>query len=312
LYDAGAPPDFRSQEDRHGRVDVGAGRRPLSPAVALLLVSALWGATFVAIKEGLADASPLLFVGLRFLVAAGILAPRLARTKAPALRAGVPLGAVLALAYATQTLGLTTITPARSAFLTGLNVPLVPLWAALLLRRRPPARSLAGLLVSLPGLWLLTRPAASAGAPGAGEAWTLACAALFALHVVLVDRWGRDADTTSVVAVQLATTALLALAGSALLEEPHLEATPRLARSLFVTAVLATAGAIWLQMRFQPRVDPTRAALIYATEPAFAAAFAALAGERLAAATLAGGALILAGTILSERGAARRPVSPPR
>jgi drug/metabolite transporter (DMT)-like permease len=98
----------------------------VTATAALLLVSALWGGTFVAIKSGLGDASPLLFVGLRFLFATVAALPLL-RSRAAfrgALRAGVPLGIVLALAYATQTLGLVTTTPARSAFVTALNVSL--------------------------------------------------------------------------------------------------------------------------------------------------------------------------------------------
>jgi drug/metabolite transporter (DMT)-like permease len=272
--------------------------------LALLLVSLLWGGTFVAIKEGLHDASPLLFVGLRFLIAA-VAAAVVARPSRSSLRrgarVGVALGAVLALAYSAQTLGLVTTTPARSAFLTGLNVGLVPLWAAALLRRAPPRRALIGFVLCVPGLWLLTAPGRLAESPG--EAWTLGCAVLFAAHVVLVSRWGAAAGTSSLVVTQLATTAALALAASPLLESPRLAVTPRLAAALLATGLLATAGPLWLQMRFQPRVDPSRAALIYATEPVFAALLAVAWGESLDLRAWSGGALIVAGTLISELGA---------
>lgn len=273
----------------------------MSPSAALLAVAALWGGTFVVIKEGLGDASPLVFVGLRFLVAALATAPAVRGGRAAwrrALGPGIPLGVVLFLGYATQTQGLLTTTPARSAFLTGMCVPMVPLWAAALFGARPPRASLAGLAVALPGLWLLTSP--GAGAWVRGDAWTLACAACFALHVVLVARWADRAGTVPLVAVQLATVAVLALAASPLLETPRAAPTPRLALAVALTALLATALATFLQMRYQPRLDPTRAALLYTMEPVFAALFATWWGESITAPAWTGGLLIAAGAAISE------------
>jgi drug/metabolite transporter (DMT)-like permease len=275
------------------------------PSLALLLASMLWGTTFVAVKSGLRDASPLLFVGIRFSIASLAAIP-FWRTRGPAARtaalAGVPLGVVLAGSYATQTLGLEVTTPSRSAFLTGLNVAIVPLWAALLLGRPARPLSLLGLAATLPGLWLLTSP--GGGSWNAGDTWTLACAILFALHVTLIHKWGATLDRGALLVSQLGLTAVLCLAASAILEEPRLAPSGRLALALLVTAVLATVGTTWLQLRFQPRVDPTRAALIYVTEPLFAAGFAwALAGDTLPAVSWLGGALILGGMVLSELGA---------
>jgi drug/metabolite transporter (DMT)-like permease len=274
-------------------------------SLALLLTSVLWGTTFVAVKSGLRDASPLLFVGIRFSIAALAAIP-LCRTRGPAAReaarAGVPLGIVLAGSYATQTLGLEVTTPSRSAFVTGLNVAIVPLWAALLLRKPARPLSLLGLAVTLPGLWLLTSPAG--GSWNVGDTWTVGCAILFALHVTLIHKWGGTLDRGALLVSQLALTAVLCLAASVALEQPRLAPSGQLAIALLVTAVFATVGTTWLQLRFQPLVDPTRAALIYVTEPLFAAGFAwLLIGETLPAIAWLGGALILAGMVLSELGA---------
>ena len=278
----------------------------MSASLALLLVSALWGGTFVLIKEGLGDASPLLFVGLRFLLAALVTAAGVRSREAwrRALPAGIPLGIVLFLGYATQTQGLVTTTPSRSAFLTGLCVPLVPLWSAALLRRFPSASSLMGLVLALPGLWFLTSPGAGEVTPG--DLWTLGCAVCFALHVVLVARWAGTADTLPLVSVQLGTTAVLALIASPALEATHATATTRLVLAIVLTGVLATAGTTWLQMRYQPRLDPTRAGLLYTMEPVFAAVFAAWWGEPIPRLAALGGALIVAGAVVSEAGARRK------
>lgn len=274
-----------------------------SPALALLAVSLLWGTTFVAVKTGLRDASPLLFVGIRFAVATAASALLLRRwgDLRAALRPGIPLGLVLAVGYTTQTLGLTVTTPSRSAFVTGLNVALVPVWGLALLGRRPRPLSLAGLVVAIPGLWLLTNP--GTGSWNAGDSWTVLCAVFFALHVVLLNRLAPGRPLVALLVVQLAVTAVLTLASAAVLEEPRLRPGPTLAFAILLTGILATTGTTWLQLRFQPRVDATRAALIYATEPAFAALFSWLVlRETLQGLAWAGGALILAGMVLSELG----------
>lgn len=268
---------------------------------ALLLVSLLWGTTFVAVKTGLDDASPLLFVGIRFALAAATSALLLRRT--PGLRraliAGAPLGIVLAISYSAQTIGLDFTTPARSGFVTGLNVALVPLWAAVVLRNRPRPLSLLGLAIALPGLWLLTSPGTDAW--NVGDAWTVLCAVFFALHVVLLNRVGERFEAAGLLVSQLTVTAVLCLGASAAFETPRIEWTPKLGLALALTAIFATTGTTWLQLRFQPKVEPTRAALIYTTEPVFAALFSwLLFAERLPATGWIGGGLIVLGMVLAE------------
>jgi len=270
--------------------------------LALLLVSVLWGMTFVAVKSGLQDSSPLLFVGIRFAVASVATLPLLrSRGSGAAWRAGIPLGVVLAAGYASQTLGLAVTTPSRSAFITGLNVALVPLWAVLLLGKRARKLSLVGLGITLPGLWLFTSPGGASW--NVGDSWTVVCAVFFALHVILINKYGASLDRGGLLVSQLVVTAVLCLAVAPMLEPLRLDLSGRLVTALLLTAILATTGTTWLQLRFQPRVDPTRAALLYVTEPLFAAGFSWLfTGETMPAIGWLGGALILAGMILSELG----------
>lgn len=283
------------------------GRSTVLPTLGLLLVCVIWGTTFVAVKAAVAHASPVLFVGLRFALAALAAAPFVPWRQpglAGAFRSAVPLGLLLAGAYATQTIGLTVTTPARSAFITGINVALVPFWALLLTGRRPALASVLGLLLTLPGLWLLTRP--EGGAWSRGDAWTLVCAVLYALYVVMVGRAAERHAPASLLFPQLALTAVVCLAASPLLEPPRLSPAPALLVALGMTAIIATTLTTWLQLRFQPHVGATRTAVIFATEPVFAALFSfLLIGERLPAIGWAGGGVILAGMLLSELGAAR-------
>jgi drug/metabolite transporter (DMT)-like permease len=276
-------------------------------ALGLLLVSVIWGTTFVAVKTAMGHASPVLFVGVRFALAAAAAAP-LVRWREPglgtAMRAGFPLGLVLAGAYASQTFGLTITSPARSAFVTGLNVSLVPAWALLLTGHRIARLSLLGLVLTLPGLWLLTSP--GAGSWNRGDTWTLICAVLYALYLVLVERSAKRHAPGTLLFSQLAVTAVLALCAAPLLEHPRFEPTGTLVAALALTAFAATTGTTWVQLRCQPRVGPTRTALIFASEPVFAAFFSYLwFGERLGVPGWAGGGLILAGMLISELGAVR-------
>lgn len=270
---------------------------------ALLLVSLLWGTTFVAVKSALDDVTPLLFVGLRFTLAAAgsaLLVRRPGDLRA-ALGAGIPLGAVLAAAYAAQTIGLTTTSPSRSAFITGVNVALVPLWGLAWLRILPRKGAVVGLAVVIPGLWLLT--SAGRGDWSAGDTWTLACAVLFALHVVMLNRLAPGRPPGALLAVQLSVTAALALGAAPLLERPAVAVTPTFVTALALTGLLATTATTWLQIRYQPRVDPTRAALIYAAEPVFASLFSFLIlREVLSGPAWIGAGLILAGIVMSELG----------
>lgn len=273
---------------------------------ALLLISLLWGTTFVLVKAGLGDASPFIFLALRFGVAAAAAALLfgIGSPGRPDFRRGLVLGLAMGTAYACQTIGLLTTTPARSAFLTAMNVALVPLWAAWLLGSRPHRGAIVGLALTLVGVYLLTSP--EAGSWKVGDSWTLACAVLFALHVALLSRWaGRGADG-SLLVTQLGAVAL----GAAVFvpfEGPQVRWTGALVVAVLATALLATVATTWLQLRFQPRVEPTRVAILYATEPAFAAAFSWLVGgETLTRAALLGGLLIVCGALVADRGGSPR------
>jgi drug/metabolite transporter (DMT)-like permease len=285
--------------------------------LGLLLVSAIWGTTFVAVKTAMDHASPVLFVGVRFSLAAAAAVP-LVRWRASglgaAMRAGLPLGLVLAGAYTSQTIGLTVTSPARSAFVTGLNVSLVPAWALLLTGHRIARLSLLGLALTLPGLWLLTSP--EAGSWSRGDTWTLVCAVLYALYLVLVERSAKRHAPGTLLFSQLAATAAVALVAAPIIEHPRFEPAAPLLAALALTAFIATTGTTWLQLRCQPEVGPTRTALIFASEPVFAAGFSYLwFGERLGGLGWAGGGLILAGMLVSELGSARTgetiPALPP-
>lgn len=293
--------------------------RRLKADLALLAICAIWGSTFVVVKNALADASPLVFLVLRFTLASALLLLVFRRTAAlrqPGVgRAALVVGSLLCAGYIFQTVGLQYTTPAKSAFITSLSSVLVPVLIVLLFRRRPGAWALAGLAVAAVGSYFLTVP------PGEfrvarGDLITFFCTVGFAGHIVAVGHYApRFAYTTlavaQVLAALLCTAVALPLAGLSGLETPLLVWSGRLLVALVVTAALATVLAFSVQTWAQQFTPPAHTALLFTTEPVFAALTSYLAlGERLDGRGMLGAGLILAGVLLSEL-LGRAPASVP-
>ncbi|MCC7140838.1 MAG: DMT family transporter [Candidatus Eisenbacteria bacterium] len=269
----------------------------------LLLVSLLWGSTFVAVKVAVSEVSPLLFVAVRFAIAslAALLLCRRTPLFARSFRIGAPIGLVYGAAYAAQTIGLTATTPSRSAFITALSVALVPFWGVLVTRIRPGWPQVLALLLTIPGLWLLSSPGADGTPWNHGDSWTVACAVGFALHIALIGRFAGQLDAPGLLLGQLVATTALAGASATFLEVPRITWSPAVVGALLLTSILATTVTTWVQLKVQPRVGSNRTALIFATEPVFGALFAYLVlGEHLTGAGFIGAGLILAAVLVSE------------
>jgi drug/metabolite transporter (DMT)-like permease len=274
----------------------------------LVSITAFWGVTFVVVKDAVVLADPFTFLALRFSLGAVLLTLAAWRgiRGAALLWAGSGLGALLFIGFAAQTSGLQFTTPSRSAFLTGLSVLLVPFLSIAFHRRRPPPASLFGVALAVGGLWLLAggKSRGASHGLGRGDALTLLCALAFALHITLIERLARRHAPAPLVAVQLWTVAALALVALCLLG-PRLAATPALWSAVLITGIGGSALALVLQAWAQARTTAVRAALVYALEPVFAAAYSvALGREQLEAKELLGGGLIVLGVLVSELGAA--------
>ncbi len=279
------------------------------PALALVGVTAIWGSTFVVVKDAIEQMPVTDFLTWRFALAALamlLLRPRsLARLGTTGRRVGVALGVALGAGYLLQTLGLQTTSAAVSGFITGMFVVLTPLGQAVLLRRPPSASSWFAVLVATGGLALLSLRGLSVGS---GELLTLGCAAAFALHIVGLGYWARSFDAFGLAVVQLLTTAVLCAAVAVpggLVVPPNAGVWGALA----LTALAATALAFVVQTWAQKYLAPTRAAVIMTMEPVFGGLFAVLlANEVLGVRTLIGAALVLVAMLLAELGGAESGV----
>jgi drug/metabolite transporter (DMT)-like permease len=276
---------------------------PDRPTLALVGVTAIWGSTFVVVKDAVEKIPVADFLTWRFALAA--LAMLLIRPRSVAAlgrdgrRAGAVVGLALGAGYLLQTVGLQHTSAAVSGFITGMFVVLTPLGAAVLLRQLPSASAWLAVAVSTVGLGLLSLHGFSVGY---GELLTLGCAAAFALHIVGLGRWASSYDAFGLAVVQLLVTTLLCLA-IALPGGMHVPPDGSVWVALGITALGATALAFVVQTWAQAHLSPTRAAVVMTMEPVFAGVFAVVvAGESLGWRTLLGAALVLAAMVLTEVG----------
>jgi drug/metabolite transporter (DMT)-like permease len=272
------------------------------PTVALLLMTAVWGVTFVQVKDAVELYPIFLFLALRFAVSTAALGipfgARLRRLDRRGFAAGLVLGAFLATGYALQTFGLSKATVTSTGFITGLFVPLTPVFAALIFRDRIGASGWVGTGLATAGLALLS--GVEVGSVAA-SLYLLGGACSFALHIVFTSRFAPRHDIAALTLLQM-FVALGAFGAIGLASEP-LE-TPRgwtIWGAVLVTGVFASALGFVVQTWAQSKTTATKAALVITMEPVFAGLFGyLLAGDRLSAVAWVGAAVILGGMLVAE------------
>jgi drug/metabolite transporter (DMT)-like permease len=279
---------------------------------ALLVLTLFWGTTFTLVKDVLDVASPAVFLSARFGVATAVLAAialvRRDRVTRALLRDGALLGLAMYAGFTLQTLGLHYTTPARSGFITGLSVLVVPFIARFAMGRSVKSASWVGVALAVVGLAVLTRPFGDgiAAEIRLGDALTFGCALAFALQVVFTSEWSHRHALAPFVAVQVA----VALAGVVLslpFETVRLDPAgwPKFAGTVAFTGIAMTALAFFLMNWAQRHTTAIRAALIFSLEPVAAALFSNVyGGEPLGVAEWAGGGLIVLGVVAGEIGSA--------
>jgi drug/metabolite transporter (DMT)-like permease len=284
--------------------------RSVKAHILLVLVTLVWGATFVQIKDALRDISPLLFNAVRITLASALLAlfyrRELAAMSRAAVRAGVLVGIPLWLGFSFQTTGLRLTTPSKSAFLTGFSVILVPVLLALVWRKKVNAWTVAGVFIAFVGLYFMTVPAANGSgwnldSINRGDLLTIGCAVMFALQIIFMGRAMRKHRFEGVATVEAITCAAMMWASIPVLEHAHALWSGRVIAAILVTGILGTGAAFTIQAWAQQFTPPTHTALIFLLEPVFAwiTSYIVL-HERLGMRAGAGAVMILGGIVVSE------------
>jgi len=279
-----------------------------------VLLSVLFGSSFVAIKAGLDVLPPVFFAALRFDVAAPLLLGYAAwrhddwvpRSRADA--AGLVVGAVTIVAANNGLLflGQRTITPAAASVMYGLNPILSPAFAFLLLGQRLDVRGIVGILLGLVGVVVIVQPSPETITSGStvGQLYVLAAAAVIALGSVLMRRIEATIGSIPLTAWAMALGAALLHAWSAGIGERAVGVTPTptLVVAVLVVAVPSTAAAYPIYFTLIRRIGPVRTNLVAYAVPVVAALTGwLLLGERVTVATAVGFCVVVAGVALLER-----------
>jgi drug/metabolite transporter (DMT)-like permease len=296
-------------------------KKPIFADISLLLVTFIWGTTFVLVQNAIGLLEPFSFNGVRFLSAAVLLLlwlliferKQLAFLNAKMIASGFFIGFWLFLGYATQTVGLLYTTTSKAGFITGLSVVFVPLFSMLLLKQFPSRNAVIGVSIATVGLFLLTMTDVSS--LNIGDGLVFICAISFALHIIFTGKFSSKYPTLLLTVIQLSTVAILSVCSAIFFEDWRKSLNVDILLSqdviiaLVITSVFATALAFLIQTNFQKYTTATRVALIFAMEPVFAAiAGYYWAAERLSYSALFGCLLIFAGMIFAELPANKFPL----
>ncbi len=269
---------------------------------ALIAVTAVWGVTFVQVKDAVELYPLFAFLAIRFAIASCTLAVpgarRLRSLGRRGVRAGIGAGAMIAAGYALQTAGLERSSVSSTGFITGTSVVLTPLFALALFRMRVARPVWIGVALATVGLAML---AGIHGGSFGGNALVLAGAAMYALQIVVMERYAPRYDAIAFTLVEM----LAAFAGLFAIAVARGELTMphgwTVWGALLVTGVFASALAFLVQTWAQRRASATQTALVFSLEPVWAAFFGlTLAGDRLGALGWSGCAVIMAGIVVAE------------
>lgn len=283
-------------------------------AVALVAVAISWGGAFVLMKDAIAEQPFYDFLAIRFTIATAVMIlvrPSVLKAfDGPMIKHGIYLGVLLALGYITQTIGLELSTAAITGFLTGLYVVLTPIFGWLIFRKKAGKRLIAGVILATIALALISINGLSFEV---GQLWVVACAFLFAAHIVGLSIWSPGKDVYALTVMQLAVVAAVSWIG-AFANDGAYQSPEDFAGwfAVLFTAVFATAIAFLVQTWAQSLMDASRVAILLTSEVVWAAVIAVLAGQEvLGIKTIIGGAIMITAMLIVEwPGKEALPVQP--
>ena len=285
--------------------------KQLKADLSLLSITVVWGSSFIIMKNISEDLPAYVYLTLRFSVA-GILMlllfhKRLKTLKLKTLLSGCVIGFLIYGGMMLQVMGLQTTSASNSGFITGLNVVMVPILSATLLKKKPPVSAVIGVIMAAVGLFIMK---GFTGSWVIGDTYTLLCAVCFALQIIFIDKFASDMDEYQLAVIQIIFAAVLCgitwgIAGSSAPLAPIAWDSALIAAILY-TGAIGTAFGNGVQTVAQKYTTPTRTALILTCEPVFSAIFAVLVPndqgirEVLSLQTILGCCLILFGMIVTE------------
>ena len=267
----------------------------------LVLVAISWGSTFILVQNAIKDIPAFTFLFLRFslafLLMLIIFYKNMDFSKAT-LKAAVILGIFNFGGYGFQTVALYFSSSSIVAFLTGLFVIFTPLFSFLIFKKNIKKNALLGSIFAIIGLYLLTL--SDSLNIGKGELLAIICALFYALHVTFTDIFSKKYNIFSLVTFQFLTVSILSLLFIPFENIHQIHFSFQAIIAVFITSVIATVFAFFIQTFAQQYTTPTKTAIIFALEPVTAAFLGVLNGETLTFKQILGGVLVILAMIIAE------------
>ena len=275
---------------------------------ALILVTVIWGGGFVASDMALESMKPFQIMMVRFLLASVLMgvisrAQRKGEEKlkdrSGAIKAGVLMGVTLFMGFAFQIIGLQYTTPSKNAFLTALNVVIVPFIAFVILKKKIGANGIIGAVMSVLGVGLLSLNGNFT--VSLGDGLTLLCAVGFAFQIFFTSEFVKKYPASVLNMVQMFTAFVLSAISLMIFGENDFQVTTQGWLSALYLGVVSTTICYLLQTACQKYIDETKAAIILSMESVFGTIFSILIlHEVVTVRMVIGCAVILAAVIISN------------
>lgn len=269
----------------------------------LVTVTIIWGGGFVASDMALESLRPFQIMAIRFLMASVLMGAASIRElkgiNFKELQAGILMGTALFVGFAFQIVGLQYTTPSKNAFLTALNVVMVPFISFILLRKKISRKSIAGAAMAIVGVGLLSLEKNMS--LSMGDALTLVCAVGFAFQIFFTSEFVKKYRAVVLNFIQMLTAVLLSAICLFLFGETDFHVTPQGWLSVLYLGVVSTALCYLLQTASQKYVDETKSAIILSMESVFGTLFSILIlHEQVTLRMVCGCVIILAAVIVSN------------
>jgi drug/metabolite transporter (DMT)-like permease len=279
-------------------------QRKLRANILLVVVTMIWGSSFLIVQRTLPLVGPFTFLAMRFgfavLVLAFLFRKRLIHITYTEILTGSIIGLFLFASYAFQTASLQYTTSSQAGFISGMYVPLVAILAIPLLKQKPTLGGFLGILLSMTGLILLSLKNGFEITIGPGELLALACAFVSALHVISISKFAPQADAINLTIVQISLTGFLSLVAMPIARESiSFPPFPVWGSALFL-GVVATAFCLAVMNWVQQFVSSTEAAMFYALELVWVSVLGHFAGDNLSLFGWIGCASMLSSMIVGE------------
>ena len=275
---------------------------------ALILVTVIWGGGFVASDIALESMKPFQIMMVRFLLASVLMgvisrgqqkSEEKLKDRAGAIKAGILMGVTLFMGFAFQIIGLQYTTPSKNAFLTALNVVIVPFIAFVILKKKIGAKGIIGAVMSVFGVALLSLNGNFT--VSLGDGLTLFCAVGFAFQIFFTSEFVKKYPASVLNTVQMFTAFVLSAISLMIFGENDFQVTTQGWLSALYLGVVSTTICYLLQTACQKYIDETKAAIILSMESVFGTIFSILIlHEVVTVRRVIGCAVILAAVIISN------------